>query len=157
MQLTQEDGSLGEPVTLQEVLRSFDREKNILVRVAPPDINRSSVCKVVSKEGFRDQQRDKVKSKASGPTAPKHLELNWAIDEHDLSHRLKQVESFISKGRKVHLVLNRKKGKRMATLDEAESVFNTVQQRIKDSGAAEIKPLHGRLLHRMEFVLTKKV
>ena len=155
VQLVQEDGSLAEPVSLRDALQSFDREKNFLVRVAPPGPDRFSVCKIVSKDTLRDQQRSKTKSKTTGSMAPKQLELNWAIDEHDLSHRLKQMESFLDKGRKVHLILNRKKGKRLATLDEAESLFNAVQQRIKDSGATEIKPVQGKLLRRLEFVLAK--
>lgn len=158
MQIAGDDGALGEPISLWEALESFDREQSFLVKVADPSADRATVCRIVSKADFREQQRAKLKTKTSkgaDSTAGKQIELNWAIDQHDLSHRLKQMESFLNKGKKVQLLLMKKKRKRPATEAEAQILLETVQQRIKDIDATQVKPMRGKLLYQVEFTLEK--
>lgn len=74
---------------------------------------------------------------------PKKIELNWAIDRHDLSHRLKQMTSFLDKGRKVDISLVKKRGKRWPTEDEIKNLMDSVKQAIEEAGAIEHKPMEG--------------
>lgn len=144
-------------MSLWHALQSFDRENNFLLKVADATIDRATVCRIVNKAEFREQQRamQKSKSKSSEGAVTKQIELNWAIDEHDLSHRLKQMESFLNKGKKVHLLLMRKKRKKAATPDQAQALLDTVKKRIIDIGATQVKPARGTLLQQVEFMLEK--
>jgi translation initiation factor IF-3 len=154
VQIVNTDGSLGQPLSLRAALISFDREQNFLVKVADRTADRFTVCRVVSKAEFREQQRSKGKP-PKGSNALKQVELNWAIDQHDLSHRLNQMESFLNKGKRVQLTLVRKLKKRPATAAEAESLLETVKQWIKDTNAIETKPMKGKPPYHVEFFLEK--
>ena len=145
-------------MSLWHALQSFDREENYLVKVAGETLDRATVCRVVNKAEFREQQlraAQKPKPKSSETASTKQIELNWAIDEHDLSHRLKQMESFLNKGKKVHLLLKRRKRKKPATPDQAQALLDTIKKRITDIGATQIKPARGTLLQQIEFMLEK--
>ena len=74
---------------------------------------------------------------------PKQVEVNWSIDNHDLSHRLKQMSTFLEKGRKVDIVLKKKRGKRAATKDEIKHVIDSVKEAIEAADAVEHKPMDG--------------
>jgi translation initiation factor IF-3 len=154
VQIVNADGSLGQPLSLGVALLSFDREQNFLVKAADSTADRFTVCRVVSKAEYREQQRSRGKP-AKGSNALKQVELNWAIDQHDLSHRLNQMESFLNKGKRVQLTLVRKPKKRLATMSEAESLLETVKQWIKDVEAIQTKPMNGKPSHHVEFFLEK--
>ena len=76
----------------------------------------------------------------------KTLELNWAIDANDLGHRLKKMEDFLSEGRKVEIVLARKKQGRKATVEECEDVLRRIKETVEAvKGAKETQALEGKL------------
>lgn len=75
---------------------------------------------------------------------PKKIELNWAIDPHDLSHRLKQLANFLDKGRRVDLTLMRKRGKRRPTPEEIQHVMDRVTEGIEAANGCQLKPMDGQ-------------
>lgn len=143
VQVVNDDGRLGPPQHLQDVLESLDRSKFSLIQVSPGQPHKPPVCKIVNKVALQEQERVKAKAAHSLKTSVKQLEMNWAITAHDLSHRLKQLTAFLDKGRKVEITLTRKKGKRPPTVEEVKQVMDSVMQAMKEANAMLVKPIEG--------------
>ncbi|KAL1969311.1 hypothetical protein VTN77DRAFT_9503 [Rasamsonia byssochlamydoides] len=156
IQLVNENGSLDTPVRTNDVLRSLQRNEYTLVQVAPGTDDRPPVCKILSKKMLREHERAKAKAAHAAKTSTKQLELNWAIDQHDLSHRLKQLVSFLDKGRKVEIILTRKKGKRAPTADEVNHLMDSVMDTIEEANAVQVKPMEGQPGKHVLIVVKKK-
>ncbi|KAJ9213875.1 hypothetical protein DTO166G4_4486 [Paecilomyces variotii] len=156
IQLVNESGGLDPPERTINVLRSINRSEYFLVQVSPGSADRLPVCKLVSKKALREQEKAKSKAAHAAKTAVKQLELNWAIDAHDLSHRMKQLVSFLEKGRKVEIILTRKKGKRPPVAEEVKKVMDTVLDTVRDADAAQMKPMEGEPGKHVLMVVKKK-
>ncbi|KAI9369270.1 translation initiation factor IF-3, C-terminal domain-containing protein [Aspergillus egyptiacus] len=156
VQVVGEDNKLGPPEKLSRVLRSFDRSENFLLQVSPGTDDRPPVCKIINRFAAREQERLQAKAAHAAKTSTKQIELNWAIDPHDLAHRLKQLTNFLDKGRKVEIVLTRKKHKRAPTVEEIKNVMDKVLQTTKDANAMQIKPMEGVPGKQVVLVVKKK-
>lgn len=154
VQMVNETGALEPPISLRDALVSFDRSSHFLLQVAPETYERPAICKIKNKREVKD--REKQKAKQAKSQVPKQIELNWGIDQHDLSHRLKQMHSFLEKGRKVECTLLRKPRKKPATLDQARDLLQKVKQYISDIGATETKPMDGKLLGHLKLIVEMK-
>jgi translation initiation factor IF-3 len=141
--LVNEDGKLDPPTRLSDALLAIKRPDNFILQVSPGFRGRAPVCKVVNRLEMREQERAKAKAAHVTKNAAKQIELNWAIDVHDLSHRLKQLTSFLDKGRKVEVILTKKRGKRAPTVEEIKHVMDSVLQATKEANAMQIKPMEG--------------
>lgn len=107
-------------------------------------------CRVVSKKEQYEQDKartkQKVAAKKNSADNVKTLELNWAIDGNDLGHRMNRVREFLGQGRKVEVVLAKKKGGRKASVDEcAEVVRKIVEVAEGVEGAKQLKGMEGKL------------
>lgn len=156
IQIVNENGGLDPPVRTADVLSSLQRSEYTLVQVAPGGDGRPPVCKILSKKMMREQEKAKAKAAHAAKTSTKQIELNWAIDQHDLAHRLKQLASFIEKGRRVELILTRKKGKRAPTAEEVNNLMESVTEAIEEVNAMQVKPMEGQPGKHVMFVLKKK-
>ncbi|KAL1862389.1 hypothetical protein Plec18167_009368 [Paecilomyces lecythidis] len=156
IQMVNDNGSLDPPERTVDVLRSINRSEYFLVQVSPGAADRLPVCKLVSKKALREQEKAKAKAAHSAKTAVKQIELNWAIDAHDLSHRMKQLVSFLEKGRKVEVVLTRKRGKRAPTAEEVKKVMDAVLDTVQNADAAQVKPMEGEPGKHVLIVVKKK-
>lgn len=58
----------------------------------------------------------------------KIIELNWAIEKGDLAHRLAKIKGFLEEGRRVEVVLAKKKGGRRATVEECEALIDKIHE-----------------------------
>ncbi|KAF7594672.1 hypothetical protein BBP40_008565 [Aspergillus hancockii] len=143
IQLVNEEGKLDPPIKLQNALMAIDRPDNFILQVKPGYRFHPPVCKVVNKLQMREQERAKAKATHVTKNAIKQIELNWAIDAHDLSHRLKQLASFLEKGLKVEVILTKKRGKRAPTVEEIKQVMDSVLQATKEANAMQVKPMEG--------------
>ncbi|KAL2003095.1 hypothetical protein VTN02DRAFT_5039 [Thermoascus thermophilus] len=143
VQVVNENGGLDPPVRKIDVLRSIQRPEYSLVQVSPGTDDAPPVCKILSRQFLKEQERAREKAAHAAKTAIKQIELNWAIDNHDLSFRLKQLVSFLDKGRKVEIILTRKKGKRAPTPEEVKNVMDNVFETIKEANAKQIKNMEG--------------
>lgn len=156
IQIVNEEGGLDPPVRTADVLSSLQRNEYALVQVSPGGNGRPPVCKILSKKMMREQEKAKAKAAHASKTSTKQIELNWAIDQHDLAHRLKQLESFIDKGRRVELILTRKKGKRAPTAEEVNNLMERATEAIEEVNAMQVKPMEGQPGKHVMFVLKKK-
>ncbi|KAL8742482.1 MAG: hypothetical protein Q9190_005044, partial [Brigantiaea leucoxantha] len=121
-------GSLLPPTTLRSVLHELDRSKNFVIQVGdtvhpsaanipPPEPGASidtrpriPVCKIVDKVEYRQAEKERQKSKKDAGTArTKQVEVNWGIDGHDLEIRLRRMEEFLNKGKRVEVVFGKKR------------------------------------------------
>lgn len=110
------------------------------------------VCKMVNrKEEYEKEKARKTKEKGAkkvvDPTSVKTLELNWAIDvNNDLNHRLNKVKEFLAEGRRVEIVLAKKKRGRVATREECDNVLSRINAAIEEvKGAKQIKAMEGKV------------
>ncbi|KAJ5773511.1 hypothetical protein N7457_008407 [Penicillium paradoxum] len=143
VQVVNDEGNLDPPTRLEDVLESFDQDKFFLLQVQEGDHNNPPVCKVYNKKEVRAHEKAKAKSARSSKVALKQIELNWAIDAHDLSHRLKQLSTFLEKGRRVEVLLTTKKRKRSPTVDEIKQVMQSVLDTIREAGGTQTKAMEG--------------
>ncbi|KAA8651891.1 hypothetical protein EYZ11_009469 [Aspergillus tanneri] len=143
VQVVNENNSLDPPIRLRDVLHTFNRSENYLQQVSPTLPGKPPVCKIVNRVAMRELERSKAKAAHAAKAANKQIELNWAIDAHDLDHRLKQLTTFLEKGRKVEVVLTRKRGKRAPTVEEIKHLMDSVISTIKEANAMQIRPIEG--------------
>ncbi|GKT40792.1 translation initiation factor RLI1 [Colletotrichum spaethianum] len=151
------------PHNTHRVLQSIDPETQSLRMVLRPPPNptgnqrRYAICRIVDKRV--EKEREKAHEKAKKETARKlarvkELELNWAIAPHDLGHRMRQLKSFLEKGYKVEVLFAKKKGSRIATRDEAQTLVQAVRDAVAEvRGAKEWKEPDGQPLKVMKLYL----
>lgn len=143
VQLVNAENSLDPPVRLSKVLDSFDHREYFLVQVSPGATHQPPICKLLNKKETQDKEKAKAKAIKASRVQTKQLELNWAIDAHDLEHRLKQLSNFLNKGRRVEVILTRKKGKRAATVEEIKHVMQSVLDTTRELGGTQVKAMEG--------------
>jgi translation initiation factor IF-3 len=106
------------------------------------------VCKLEDKKAAYEAEKEKKKLKQAKTAAEgtKTLELNWAIDQNDLGHRMKRMQEFLGQGKKVEIVLARKKGGRRATAEECEELLQKIDLAAEAvKGTKEVKKFEGKL------------
>ncbi|EAU39061.1 hypothetical protein ATEG_00415 [Aspergillus terreus NIH2624] len=156
VRIVNEGGGLDPPIKLRDALNGIDRSENFLLQVSPGSRDQPPVCKVVSRVAIKEQEKAKAKATHAAKTAVKQIELNWAIDAHDLAHRLKQLTTFLEKGRKVEVVLTRKKGKRAPTVEEVKNVMDSVMQTTREADAIQVRPMEGEPGKHVILVVKKR-
>ncbi|OKL55926.1 hypothetical protein UA08_08910 [Talaromyces atroroseus] len=160
IQIVNPDGQLDLPTRKSNILLSMRRSEQVLVQLDPGSIHRPAVCKLMSLNEFREQERTKEKAsrmaKHTAKTSTKQIELNWSIDLHDLSHRLKKISSFIDKGRTVEIILTRKRGKRMATAEDIKQLMDRIRAAIEEANAHQAKPMDGEIGKTLTITIEKK-
>jgi len=159
-----ETGKASGPHLTANVLRDIDLSVATLrmVRVANPAHDPpEAVCKIVDRKAEREAEKvrkaqeklDKA-SKKKGVGKTKELELNWAIDGHDLTYKLKNLKEFLWKGYKVDLTLNSRKRKRAATDEEGKALLKAIEAAIVDvPGTKHRKKTDGEMLQTFRFYL----
>lgn len=149
------DGKLSSPQPPEDILSTLDRQTQTLVTVSvasdsPSDSKPSyPICRIIAKKTLYESQKAKSKSKSSkkkeNPSKiVKTLELNWAIDAHDLKHRLERVREFLEKGFRVDVVMAGKKKGRRASVEEAERLVRQVRALVEGCGGREWKAMDGQ-------------
>lgn len=166
-----DDGTLSPPQDTRHVLRNLDRKAYTLQTVSVPDANSAPgsptlpVCRIISKrqilEAAKAAKANK-KPQANPERVTKTIELNWAIDGNDLSHRLKRIREFLERGNKVEVALAGKRKGRKASPEEAKEVLEKVRAFVvEDEGRAngwrEYKALEGAVGGVMTVYLEGKV
>ncbi|CAK3979235.1 hypothetical protein B0A50_07601 [Lecanosticta acicola] len=132
-----------------DILKSLDLRTHRLVQVTPDDDKDHPIplCKVVNKKEAFDQERkrkeetkeQKKLAKVAGEAGEKTMELNWAIDENDLGHRLGKMQGFLEEGRRVEVVFNSKKRGRKATREECLGVIARVRGIVEEVKGAKVR------------------
>lgn len=143
------DGVRQPAQSLVPVLRSYNRTTHRLVQVAPAnphDPDSFPTCKIISKQQLREQERAKAKPKKNPQDTGKQLELSWAIEANDLGHRMRKMKGFLEEGRRVEIVIAKKKDGRKASPKECDEVIAKVRQAVTEvEGAKESKGMEGKV------------
>jgi len=160
VRVKQSDGGLGEPDYLKRILRTIDRKTQAVVQLSKPGAQDAAIVQIFEKMDLLKQIRERAEAERQRALAqkdkkPKTLELNWAISEHDMDLKLKQMEQFLDKGKKVELMVASRKRQRKATQEEAQELLDKIKRRIQEVGARETKPMEGGLL-RQSIITVKK-
>lgn len=179
--LRQEDGSLSEPQPTSAIMARLNPQLESLVMLAMPQAEtapaaaeedrsegsaaaekrkeppRFPICKIVDRVAERKAEYEKAREMRRKKTLSKELELNWAIDTHDLEHRMEKLREFLERGLRVEVSMMRKgkgKGRRHATQEEAAELLRRVRETVAAvPGARESKPMEGELLRVAKLVL----
>ncbi|KAM3497181.1 hypothetical protein MY10362_009457 [Beauveria mimosiformis] len=103
-----------------------------------------ALCEIVNKkEAFQKEQERKQLKKENAKPKTKEMELTWAISEHDLQTKLRQLAGFLKKGMKVQLVLGTKRGGRKVDEETAKGLMNKIRDEVQALGAREVTPANG--------------
>lgn len=152
------EGNLDPPRSTSDILQSIDRTKYSLVTIVAGEPGVPPICKIVSmKDEYRAAKARQKQPKNPGATT-KEIELNWAIDENDLGHRMDRVKEFLGKGYKVEILLAKKRKGKGATLARALEVVQRIRDTIASvEGAKESKPMEGKTLETATLFAEGKV
>ncbi|KAL9580680.1 MAG: hypothetical protein Q9212_004352 [Teloschistes hypoglaucus] len=152
IQIVNDDKSLGPIQNLKRTLNGIDRDTCFIIQVGDkvhpryeeypepesgyPDTRlRIPVCKIVDKRAYRLSQIQKDKAKKNTGLTTKQIELNWAISQHDLGHRLDKLVGFLNQGRRVEVVFGKKrKGwtqRKDVTDEEAQALLHQIREAVK--------------------------
>lgn len=152
VRIVSDDNKLSPPQYTSSVLNSMDRKDETLVMVAMSDSDPDSeatsypICRIQSKKALREAEKARQKKKELPSATVKTIELNWAIDPHDLQHRLQRVKDFLSKGWRVDVVMAGKRKGRKATPEEAKLLVERVREAVKEvEGSKEWRDMEGSL------------
>ncbi|KAL8795058.1 MAG: hypothetical protein Q9195_002355 [Heterodermia aff. obscurata] len=147
--IVQADERLSRPQSLLGLLRRINRKTHLIEQHSK--FQGIPVCRVVDKAEARAAEKQRRKAKAKSPEqTKKYLELNWAIDQNDLQHRLAKLRQFLTEGRRVEVFLAKKK-KRMrdATQAEGRETLKKIKECVEGvDGAKELKAMEGAFLQR---------
>ena len=147
--LVEANQRLSPPQSLRRLLREIDRKTHMIEQHS--EFDGIPVCKIVDKAEARAAEKQRQKAKAKNPEQmKKYLELNWAIDQNDLQHRLGKLREFLMEGRRVEVFLAKKKRRmRNATAAEGRETLKKIQECVKGlDGAKELKAMEGKFLER---------
>lgn len=147
------DGKISPPVDLRRVLNSLNRTTSHVLQLSKPGEHEFAIVQVVQRADLIKQIKEKEAAQrrvqhAQKEKKPKQIELNWAISSNDLQLKLKQMEDFLRKGKKVELLLASKRRQRKASAEEAEALLKTLKDKIQEVGAVEVTPMQGALLRQ---------
>lgn len=167
VQVVDPNGSLQRPCSLQDTLASMDRKLNFLVHVGDrihpryanepgpeegqPDTRpKIPVCKIISKRNFRLAEATKHKPKKNAATSSKELEVHWTMAPNDLKHKLERLKEFLDQGRRVEVVIGKKrkgwKDKKEASDEAANHILKQIRDCVAEvEGAREWKEMDGQL------------
>lgn len=120
-----------------------------------------AICRIMTIADLLKQKRDKERvqkehKKSLKQSAPKQIELNWAIGPNDLEHKLTQLKGFIEDGKKVEVVLANKKRQRQATPEEGREVLKKVKAKLAEADGREINQMQGGVVGRHTVLTVRK-
>jgi len=149
-----ETSRLQPPEPVSTILSYIDRKAFFLVQVSPPAQDGLPVCKILPKSVVRKQIADKLRPPSQkNPKADKNLkqlEVGWVIDVHDLKMRMRQMKAFLEEGRRVEVVLGKRRrgwmGKRSVPQQEMMGMLEKIRGFVGEvAGAREWKKMEGEM------------
>ena len=104
-----ESGALLQPETPRAILARMDRKAYFLVEVSPATETSIAVCKILPRKQVFDYEKLKSKKPKTSEKPSKQLEFSWTIDSKDLRHKLDRMDTFLNEGRRVELIIAKRK------------------------------------------------
>jgi translation initiation factor IF-3 len=150
-----EENLLDPPTRLEDVLESFDHAEYFLMQVKEEDDDSLPLCKIIHRRTYLEKEKARTILARQNRTIIKQMEINWAIDAHDFSHRKKQLTKFLEKDCKVEITLTTKKRKRAPTVEEIKQTVQGVLDTIKAAGARQTSEMEGELGKQLKITARK--
>lgn len=147
------EGSMHARQPLRALLPTYDRATHSLVVVQPGDpggdeMRRWPVVKLFSHDELRQREKDKLQlqREQKRSVSSKTVELSWTVSAHDLVHRLRKAKEFLEQGRKVVVLLVRKRRAREVEAEECRDLVEKVEAELGSvPGAKQSKEPEGRI------------
>lgn len=149
------------PEPPSSILKKIDRKSYFLVEcVKPtPDIP-YSICKIVDKREAREFEKNKARPIKSLDSTKKILQLSWSTEDHDFQRKIELLGQFIAEGRRVTLLLEKKKKGRSAEPQDpmqAIALIDKLLDCVKGlEGAREYRQREGEVGKKMIFYFEMK-
>lgn len=150
-----DDGTLEGPLATRFVMTKIQEHESL--RMSRPYVPATkdkpaelAICKIVNKKAdFERQKLAKEKKSNSSKLKGKNkeLEINWAIGDHDLETKFKQLRKFLDGPNKVHIQFGKKKGSKTKTSDQDARILVTKvrDEILNNMPAKEFKPPEGEI------------
>lgn len=161
VQLVVQGQGLNPPQSLFSLLRTIDRQKQVVRALRVPSEG-PAIVEITTKDVLTRILKEREAKKAEQEKKrrelkPKQVELNWAISGNDLDLKLKQLRQFVEKGKRVEILLAAKKRQRKASPEEAENVMKEIRKTISEiEGCKELKSMEGRIGGQVVMTVGKK-
>lgn len=157
------DDELEPYVNTRAILEEVDPQKEHLITIGtiphPRDPSEKiPLCKIFTKETLREMGRTataRLKEQKKAQGSAKNLEFNWAAGPADLDRQLGQMVKFLGEGRRVDVLLARKKGSRKAEIEESRALLIKVRAAAAGCGAKEVAKADGEAGKRMTMAFKK--
>lgn len=148
VRMRQPDGGLSPPESLHSAISRLRQGVEYLVQISKVDEDGMAICRIMTRADLLKHKKDKERvqqehKKSLKQSVPKQIELNWAIGQNDLEHKMTQMKGFIKDGKKVEIVLASKKRQRQATPEEGQEVLRKVKEKIAEADGIEIRAMQG--------------
>lgn len=151
-----ENGIFHEPEPTRVVLDTINLRTHSLICVkASDDWDEPAIARIVTRMQAaewvaREKERAKEAKKKKPQNVIKVLELNWAIDNNDLGHRIVKIREFLSKGNRVEIIISPKRRGRKVALKEREALVARLRELVegeegKKYGWSEWKEMDGEV------------
>lgn len=114
------------PEPPSQILARIDRSKFFLVQVSGPE-SPNSICKIISKLEEREREKQKLKLSSPKDQAAKELEFHWNIGPHDLKRKMDRLKEFLEEGRRVDILIKRRRKWENPSIQEVRLLEGTIQ------------------------------
>ena len=134
------------PQSPYDILREMDRKTQFLVEMAPATDGNFAICRILPRQQVLEYERAKSKKPRTKETLMKQMEINWAIGQNDLQHKLDRLQGFLNEGRRVEMILakkqNRGKKGKDPTREERRKLVDSIRNFARGlPGVIEWKPM----------------
>lgn len=142
VQLVDENNQLLAPQQPRDILHRMDRQTHFLVEVAPATGENFAVCRIMSRQQVVENEKAMLNKPKTKTLQTKQLEFNWAIGQNDLQHKLGRMKLFLEEGRRVEVIVAKKRKGRDATPEEKTKLLAAIKAFADDlEGVREWKPM----------------
>lgn len=132
--VSESSGLLLAPEEPRAILARMDRKADFLVEMAPAAESKLPICRIIPRRQVLEYESMKRKKPRTKEKLMKQLELNWAIGQNDLQHKLDRMKQFLDEGRRVELTIAKKRRGRDATPDERRTLLAAIRAFVQNSG-----------------------
>ncbi|ESZ96542.1 hypothetical protein SBOR_3044 [Sclerotinia borealis F-4128] len=127
LRLKNAEQGLESPRSTADILRTLNLKTHRLQVMTWGEDGEAPIARIIDKKEAHVRKK-MVKSMKKPVAVVKTIEMNWAIENNDLGHRLEKMREFLEKGNKVEVLLAGKKKGRKAMVEEAEEVLKRIRE-----------------------------
>jgi translation initiation factor IF-3 len=127
------------PQMLESVIATLDRRVDSVVLLSRDGLTPDTPMVEIRKRSELLEMAHSRTGKKKGGVKMKQIELNWAINGHDLDMKLRKILQILSKGDRVEILLANKKRQRKAEPHEAQATLKKVRDNLQEARAIERK------------------